>query len=156
MKRHARKRLAAAGQDRHDGPIAPPEHACESFLILGAGVRAISWMGMDPDPGELLWSSAHIDLLIKKFGDGFVIKSDGHRRTVLPDQHEVFHKQQVLRIRDPESADFGRSKVAQIKQFCPSPRAESQSRLSGSPSWQACSPAVRSMLFHDHNSRKVH
>jgi hypothetical protein len=92
MKRHARKRLAAARQDRHDGPVAPPEHACESFLILGAGVRTVAGMRMDPDPGELLWSSARIDLLIKKFGDGFVIKSNGHRRTVLPDQYKVFHE----------------------------------------------------------------
>jgi hypothetical protein len=70
-------------------------------------VRAVTRVGMDPDPGELLWFSPRIDLLIKKFGDGFVIKSDGHRRTVLPGQHEVFHKQQVLWIRDSESTDFG-------------------------------------------------
>jgi hypothetical protein len=107
MKRHARKRLAAARQDRHDGPITLPKHSREGFFILGAGVRAVTRVGMDPDPCELLWSATRIDLLIKKFGDGFVIKSDGHRRTVLPDQHEVFYKQQVLRTRDSESADFG-------------------------------------------------
>jgi hypothetical protein len=92
MKRHASKRLAAARQDGHDSPIALPEHSREGFLVLGAGVRAVTRVGMDPDPGELLWSSARIDLLIKKFGDGFVIKSDGHRRTVLPNQYKVFYK----------------------------------------------------------------
>jgi hypothetical protein len=111
---------------------------------------------MNPNSGELLWSFARVDLLIEEFGDGFVIKSDGHRRTVLPDQYKVFHKKQVLRIRDSKPADFGRSAVAQIQQFCPSPRAEPQGRLRDTPSWQACSPAARSMLFHDHNPRKVH
>jgi hypothetical protein len=156
MKRQSRKGFAAACQDGHDSPIALPEHACESFLILGAGVRAVTWVGMDPDPGELLWSSSRIDLLIKKFGDGFVIKSDGHRRTVLPDQHEVFYKQQIFWARDSESTDFGCPAVAQIQQFCPGPRTKSQGRFSGSPSRQAYSPAARSMLFHDHSSRKVH
>jgi hypothetical protein len=115
MKRQSREGLAAACQDRHDGPIALSENSCERFLILGAGVWAIAWVGMNPDSGELLWSSARIDLLIEEFGDGFVVKSDGHRRTVLPDQHEVFYKQQVFWTRDSESADFGRSKVTQIQ-----------------------------------------
>jgi hypothetical protein len=55
MKRHASKRLAAARQDRHDGPIALPEHSREGFLVLGAGVRAVAWVGVDPDPGYVVF-----------------------------------------------------------------------------------------------------
>jgi hypothetical protein len=112
-------------------------------------------MRVNPDSGELFWMSSCIGLLVKELGNSIVFKRHSHWGTMLADHHEVLHKQQVVRIRDPKSADLSWSEIAQIQEFGPRPRAKSQTLPRCSKSLQACSPAARLMVFHGRNSRTI-
>ena len=68
-KLQARERVAAAGDDRHHGPVAAPEHAGERFLIDGTRLGRLARMGVNPDPAKLLGTQPAINLLIKELGD---------------------------------------------------------------------------------------
>lgn len=125
-KLQSRERIAAAGDDRHHGPVAAAEDAQKRFFIDRAGPGRIARMRVDPDPSELLGSQAAIDLLIEELGDCCVVKGNGDHRAALADEHEVFDQQQVIGGGDPEAADFGLTEITQEQQLGPRGRPEAE------------------------------
>ncbi len=99
--------LAASGEDEHHGPVAATEDAVERLDIDGARLSGLAGVGVNPDPTELLRLSALVDLIVEEFGDGGIIEGDEHLITVLRYEHDVADVQQIARVGDPESADFG-------------------------------------------------
>lgn len=122
----SRERVAAAGHDRHHGPVAPTEHASERLFIDGTGPSRIARMRVDPDPPELLGSQASIDLLIEVLGHRIVVERDGDHGAALADEHEVFNQQQVISSGDAEAADFGLAEITQEQQLGPRGRPEAE------------------------------
>ena len=105
--------LAPAGQNRHHRPVGTSKHALKGFFVDSAGTGRVPRVRVNPDAGELFWTSPKVDLLVKEICDGNIVKCDGDDRANLLDQHNIFNEQQVFRGRNSESADLGRPYVTQ-------------------------------------------
>src|SRR5690606_34990642 len=109
----------ASGEDGHDRPVTVAEHPLERVMIGRTRFRGTSRMRVNPDPAELLWFTVEVDLVLEELGDSQVVERHERLGAMLFNQDHVLDKQQIVRFRDPESADFGWSEITQKQQFRP-------------------------------------
>jgi hypothetical protein len=83
-------------------------------------------MGMHPDSGKLFNLSALINLPVEKIGHRGIIEGYGHAGAGLSYERHVFDVEQIIRSRNPKSADFRIAVIPQEDQLCPCSRAKSQ------------------------------
>ena len=122
--------LAAASDDEHHRPIALAEHSMKGLHIDATGVWGVARMRVNPDPAKLLRAATKIGLRLKVFSHCDII--EGHKRlgTALVNELNLVHEQQIIRTRNPERPDFGRSEITQKQQLRPCSRREPQLRAS--------------------------
>ena len=145
--------LAASREDEHHGPVAATEHAVERLDINGAGLSGVAGVGVDPDPTELFRLSALVDLVVEELGDGGVIEGNVHLVAALRHEGNVTDVEQIARVGDAESADFGRAEITQTEQLGPRGRAEPQLR---SGRREAATRSSRSRLLPTIGLRHLH
>ena len=74
---HSSIGLAAASDDRHDGPVAPTKDAGKRLFIHRTWPGAVPWMRMDPDTSEFFRSPTEIDLPVEVIGNCVVCEGNG-------------------------------------------------------------------------------
>ncbi len=156
MKLQPGKGLTTLGQNRHDGPVAAPEHPGERLFVDTARRGRGPWMRMDPDPSKLGRPAAGIDLGVEELGHRLVVKRHRDWGAFLPDQHKIFQVEQILGVRDGETADFRRSEITQKQQFGPRQRTEPQCRAQILPGASLCWIPVLPIHLHGHTPDKDH
>ena len=117
--------LAAAGQDEHHRPIGPSEAAGERLFIDAARICTVAGVRMHPNAGKLSWMAALVHLEIEEIGDGFILESHTDLRALLLHQENIFDQQQIIGLRDSETADLRVARIAQKQQLGPGKRIKS-------------------------------
>jgi hypothetical protein len=74
---------------------------------------------MDPCAGELLRSTAGVDLLVEEVGDRLVLELDADLGAALADEADVLDQEHVALGADAEAADLGVTAVPQKEQLDP-------------------------------------
>jgi hypothetical protein len=64
-------------------------------------------MGVNPNPSERFQWSPGIHLPVEEIRDGFILEGHMRPRAGLPDQLNILNEQQIVRMGNSKSADFG-------------------------------------------------
>lgn len=118
-----------AAQDEHDCPVAASERLPEGFLVDSGRLRRVAGVRVAPDPQELFDLETGVDAAIGEVGDGGVVEADGHGCGGLQHRDEVLDVEEVVLVRDAETANLGITLVAEELQFQPCQGRENQFSL---------------------------
>jgi len=76
-------------------------------------------MGVEPDPGELLWLSASIYLGVEEISHSLIVKTDTDSGDFLFDCDKILYIEQVICLGDSKASDLGIAAISKIQQLGP-------------------------------------
>ena len=81
-------------------------------------------MGVQTNPGELLWLSAGIYLAIKEISHSLIVEADTGSGDFLFDCDKVLYVKQVICLGDSKASDLGIAAISEKQQLGPGCRQE--------------------------------
>ncbi len=76
-------------------------------------------MGVQPNPGELLWLSAGIYLVIEQISHSLIVETDAGSSGFLLDCDKILYIEQVICFGDSKASDLGIAAISKIQQLGP-------------------------------------